>query len=106
MAAIQISRAFALCSLFVIALADMQHARADDAAPGVLERTGKAIDHAAQKTGEAVKPVVEKTGTAVKKAGEKVGEALEKTDKKIQGVVNKDGKYHGKSAQEQLSESH
>jgi len=106
MAAIRISRAFALSSL-VIALAGMQHARADDAAtPGVLERTGKAIDHAAQKTGEAVKPVVEKTGAAIKKAGEKVGEALEKTDKKIQGVVNKDGKYQGKPAQEQLSESH
>jgi hypothetical protein len=69
---------------------------ADDSSPGVVERTGQAIDHAAKKTGEAVKPVAEKTGAAVKKAGEKVGDALGTADKKIQHVVNKDGKYQGK----------
>ncbi len=86
-----------LCmSAAIGALFTLGAARADDAAPGIVDRTGRAIDHAAQKTGEVVRPAAEKTGAAVKKVGDKVGTALDKADKKIQHTVDKDGKFQGK----------
>lgn len=39
---------------------------------GPMERSGKAVDNAAEKTGETVKEGVEKTGEGVENAGEKM----------------------------------
>lgn len=50
---------------------------------GVAERTGAAVDKAAEKTAEAVNTAVEKTGEAVKKTAaatkDAAGQAIEKT---------------------------
>lgn len=47
---------------------------------GVGERTGAAMDRAAEKTGEAAGKVVDKTGEVI----EKTGAAIEKTGAKMQ----------------------
>ena len=39
---------------------------------GPMERSGKAVDKAAEKTGEALKEGVEKVGEGVEKVGEKM----------------------------------
>lgn len=54
------------------------------AEPGVGERTGAALDRAADKTAETAKAAAEKTEAAADKAVEKTGEALEKSGAAIE----------------------
>jgi hypothetical protein len=43
--------------------------------PGPMEKSGQAIDKAAEKTGEVIKEGAQKTGESLEKAGEKVQDA-------------------------------
>jgi len=54
---------------------------------GPMQRTGRAIDHAAKKTGEGIGKAMQKTGAALNKAGEKTGEALGKAGRKVEQLV-------------------
>jgi ankyrin len=49
-----------------------------DGTPGVAEKTGTAIDNAADKTADAAKSTAEKAKDAAGKAVEKTGEIMEK----------------------------
>jgi hypothetical protein len=67
--------------LLMTFLGSLPVARADE--PGVAERAGKSIDHAAKSTEAALKKAGEKTvegietaGKAVERAGKKTGEAV------------------------------
>ena len=48
----------------------------DSSGKGPMEKTGEAVDKAADKTGEVLKEGAKKTGEAVEKAGETVQDAV------------------------------
>ncbi len=48
----------------------------DSSGKGPMEKTGEAVDKAAEKTGDVLKEGAKKTGEAVEKAGETVQDAV------------------------------
>jgi hypothetical protein len=63
-----------------------ENTQSDGKMARAVDKTERAVKHAAVKTGEAVGKAADKTGKAVKKAAVKTGQALEKTGQKIEGA--------------------
>ena len=60
-----------------------------DDAPGVAERTGTALDQAADRTGEAVRSAGEATKDATGRAIERTGEAMESAGESMERTGTK-----------------